>query len=241
MAISMSTARTYTMSVVILRMNPTIQLCSSSCQEICMMDDMPKKTDSKERMIAAARRLFREHGYLGTALSDVVTESAAPRGSIYFHFPGGKEELASEVTLLHASDRIADINRAAATTTTAAQLIEVFMGRERDDLVSSNYREGCAVAPIVIESTPASDVLSDAARRAFQDLITTLAARFTEKGLPHKRAVQLATNVWTSVEGALILSRVLHSPEPFDLAIAQLAATAGSEATAVTHRTRKGT
>ena len=59
-----------------------------------MMDDMPKKTDSKERMVAAARRLFREHGYLGTALSDVVTESAAPRGSIYFHFPGGKEELA---------------------------------------------------------------------------------------------------------------------------------------------------
>jgi TetR/AcrR family transcriptional repressor of lmrAB and yxaGH operons len=204
-----------------------------------MMDDMPKKTDSKERMVAAARRLFREHGYLGTALSDVVTESAAPRGSIYFHFPGGKEELASEVTLLHASDRIAHINRAAATTTTAAQLIEVFMGRERDELVASNYREGCAVAPIVIESTPASEVLSDASRRAFQDLITTLAARFTEKGLPHERAVQLATNVWTSVEGALILSRVLHSPEPFDLVIAQLAATADAEATAVTHHTRK--
>ena len=68
-----------------------------------MMNDMPKKTDTKERMIVAARRLFREHGYLGTALSDVVTESAAPRGSIYFHFPGGKEELATEVTLLHAS------------------------------------------------------------------------------------------------------------------------------------------
>jgi TetR/AcrR family transcriptional repressor of lmrAB and yxaGH operons len=191
-----------------------------------MMGDMPKKTDSKERMVVAARRLFREHGYLGTALSDVVTESAAPRGSIYFHFPGGKEELATEVTLLHASDRIAQINRAAAATTTAAQLIEVFMGRERDELVASDYREGCAVAPIVIESTPASDQLSDATRRAFQDLITTLAARFTEKGLPHERAVQLATNVWTSVEGALILSRVLRSPEPFEMAIALLTATA---------------
>ena len=196
------------------------------------MDDMPKKTDSKERMIAAARRLFREHGYLGTALSDVVTESAAPRGSIYFHFHGGKEELATEVTLLHASDRIADINRAAATTRTAAELIAAFIGRERDDLVASNYREGCAVAPIVIETTPASDVLSDVARRSFQDLITTLAARFTEKGLPNERAVQLATNVWTSVEGALILSRVLRTPEPFDLAIAQLTAAADAEATA---------
>ena len=186
------------------------------------MDDMPKKTDSKERMIAAARRLFREHGYFGTALSDVVSESSAPRGALYFHFPGGKEELASEVTLLHAADRIAHINRAAAAATTAAQLIEVFMGRERDDLVASGYREGCAVAPIVIESTPASDQLSDATRRAFQDLITTLAARFADKGLSQERAVELATNVWTSTEGALIVSRALRSPEPFDAAIALL-------------------
>jgi TetR/AcrR family transcriptional regulator, lmrAB and yxaGH operons repressor len=191
-----------------------------------MMNDMPKKSDSKDRMIAAARRLFREHGYLGTALSDVVTESAAPRGSIYFHFPGGKEELATEVTLLHAADRIAHINRAAAAATSAAQLIEVFMGRERDDLVASGYREGCAVAPVVIEATPASEQLSDAARRAFLDLIATLAARLTEKGLPHETAMQLATNVWTSVEGALIVSRVLRSPEPFDMAIAVLTAAA---------------
>ena len=193
---------------------------------------MPKKTDSKERMIAAARRLFREHGYLGTALSDVVAESSAPRGSIYFHFPGGKEELATEVTLLHASRRIADINRAAASTRTAAELISAFVGRERDDLVSSNYREGCAIAPIVIESTPASDQLSDATRRAFQDLISTLAARLTEKGLSHDRALRLATNVWSSVEGALILGRVLRSPEPFDMAIAQLTATAEADADA---------
>jgi TetR/AcrR family transcriptional regulator, lmrAB and yxaGH operons repressor len=197
-----------------------------------MMDDMPRKSDSKDRMIAAARRLFREHGYLGTALSDVITESAAPRGSMYFHFPGGKEELATEVTLLHAADAIAKINRAAAASRTAARLIAAFIGRERDDIVTSNYREGCAMAPIVIESTPASDHLSDATRHAFQDLITTLAARLTEKGLPHDRAVQLATNVWSSVEGALILSRVLRSPEPFDMAIALLTAAAQADADA---------
>ena len=195
---------------------------------------MPKRSDSKDRMIAAARRLFREHGYLGTALSDVIAESAAPRGSMYFHFPGGKEELASEVILLHAADVIARINRAAAATSTAGQLIETFMGRERDDLISSDYREGCAMAPIAIESTPTSAQLSDANRRAFQDLITTLAARLTEKNVPVSRATQLATNVWSSVEGALILSRVLRNPEPFDMAIAQLAATADTEAGAPT-------
>jgi TetR/AcrR family transcriptional regulator, lmrAB and yxaGH operons repressor len=197
-----------------------------------MMDDMPKKSDSKDRMITAARRLFREHGYLGTALSDVVTASAAPRGSIYFHFPGGKEELAGEVILLHAADHITNINRAAAATATAGQLIEAFMGRERDELISSDYRQGCAMAPIAIEATPASAQLSDANHRAFQDLITTLAARLTEKNVPASRATQLATNVWSSVEGALILSRVLRTPQPFDMAIAQLSATADTEANA---------
>jgi TetR/AcrR family transcriptional regulator, lmrAB and yxaGH operons repressor len=197
-----------------------------------MMDDMPKKTDSKERMVAAARRLFRERGYLGTALSDVVTQSATPRGSIYFHFPGGKEELAGEVVLLHAGDHIAHINRAVAATSTAGELIAALIGRIRDELISSNYREGCAIAPLVIESVSASDQLSDATRRGFRDVVATLAARLTEKNVPASRATQLATHAWTSVEGALILGRVLRSPEPFDLAIAQLTATADAEANA---------
>lgn len=188
------------------------------------MGDMPKRSDSKERMIAAARRLFREHGYFGTALSDVVAESSAPRGSLYFHFPGGKEELATEVALLHSADAIAHINRAAGTTGTAAELIAAFLGRPRDELIASDYREGCAVAPIVIESTPASAQLTDTARRGFQDLIATLAARLNEKGIPESQARQLALNAVTAMEGALILSRVLRSPEPFDAAIAELAA-----------------
>jgi TetR/AcrR family transcriptional regulator, lmrAB and yxaGH operons repressor len=197
-----------------------------------MVSDMPRRSDSKDRMITAARRLFREHGYLGTALSDVVTESAAPRGSVYFHFPGGKEELATEVTLLHAADAIAHTNRAAAATKTAAQLIEAFMRRFRDELVSSHYREGCAIAPIVMESIPASAQLGDVTRRAFQDVITTLAARLTEKNVPHHRAARLATNAVTSMEGALILGRVLRSPEPFNIATAELAAAAEAAAEA---------
>ncbi|MCV7408243.1 TetR family transcriptional regulator [Mycobacterium florentinum] len=191
---------------------------------------MPKRSDSKDRMIVAARRLFREHGYFGTALSDVVAQSSAPRGSLYFHFPGGKEELATEVALAHSADAIAHINRAAGTTSTAAELIAAFLGRPRDEIMASDYREGCAVAPIVIESTPASAQLTDTARRGFQDVVATLAARLAEKGLPETRARQLALNAVTAMEGALILSRALRSPEPFDAAIAELTASADAAA-----------
>jgi TetR/AcrR family transcriptional repressor of lmrAB and yxaGH operons len=183
-------------------------------------------------MLDASAELFRAQGYHATGLTQIMEAGKAPKGSLYFHFPGGKEELASEVTLLHAGDHIAHINRAAATTATAAQLIDAFITRIRDELVASNYREGCAMAPIVLETTPASEQLSDTTRRGFADMIATLAARLTEKNVPASRATQLATQAWTSVEGALILSRVLHSPEPFDLAVAQLAATAETEANA---------
>ena len=197
-----------------------------------MLGDMVPRSDSKARMITAARRLFREHGYLGTALSDVIAESAAPRGSLYFHFPGGKEELATEVGLHHAADCIAHINRVAGNTDTAAQFIGNFMSRFRDEIVASSYREGCAIAPIVIECTPASTPLSDATRRSFGDIIATFTARLEEKNLPSEHARNLATLAVTTVQGALILSRTLRTPEPFDTAIAFLTASAQDVAAA---------
>jgi TetR/AcrR family transcriptional repressor of lmrAB and yxaGH operons len=61
-------------------------------------------------------------------------------------------------------------------------------------------------------------------------VIATLAARLTEKNIPHTRATQLATHTVISMEGAFIVSRVLRSPEPFNTAIAELTAHAQAAA-----------
>jgi Bacterial regulatory proteins, tetR family len=55
-------------------------------------------------------RPFREHGYLGTALSDVITESGAPRGSLYFHFRGGRRAL-GDITATLTADRTTRIRQ----------------------------------------------------------------------------------------------------------------------------------
>jgi AcrR family transcriptional regulator len=173
-------------------------------------------------MVAAARRLFRERGYNGTALSDVLVESDAPRGSVYYHFPGGKEEIAAEVTVLHAHKTVATIDRAAETATTAAELIEAVVTELRDELVASDYRQGCAVAPIVLEATLSSPALHAAAQRGFSNVITTLARHLSALDIAEDRAVALATHTVVSFEGALILSKVMRSPDAFDAAIAGL-------------------
>ena len=54
---------------------------------------MAKADDSKGKTLTAAAKLFRQQGYHGTALHDILAAGGAPRGSLYFHFPKGKEEI----------------------------------------------------------------------------------------------------------------------------------------------------
>ena len=54
--------------------------------------------DTRTRMLEATARLLRQRGYHGTSLNDILAASGAPRGSLYFHFPGGKDQLVIEVT-----------------------------------------------------------------------------------------------------------------------------------------------
>src|ERR1700683_5728822 len=53
----------------------------------------------RERMVRSAAQLIRRQGVSGTGMREIVTEAAAPRGSLQHYFPGGKEELVSEALL----------------------------------------------------------------------------------------------------------------------------------------------
>ena len=51
---------------------------------------------SRDAFLRATARLLRRQGYGATAVSEIVARSGAPKGSLYFHFPDGKEQLAVE-------------------------------------------------------------------------------------------------------------------------------------------------
>lgn len=54
----------------------------------------PSTHATKNRLIETAARLFREQGYHGTGLTEILRESHTPKGSLYHHFPAGKADLA---------------------------------------------------------------------------------------------------------------------------------------------------
>ena len=55
---------------------------------------MPAPLLDKEELVARVSAVFREHGYDGTSLARLQEATGLGRGSLYHHFPGGKEEMA---------------------------------------------------------------------------------------------------------------------------------------------------
>src|ERR1700677_339161 len=93
---------------------------------------MGQRSDAKVKMVAAARQLIRERGYHATALSDVVQRSAAPRGSLYYHFPDGKGQMAAEAADSHARQHVEEINRVAGSSSSAEELVRGYLDLARE-------------------------------------------------------------------------------------------------------------
>ena len=176
---------------------------------------MPRRTDSRSRMISAAAELFRQRGYHATTFSDVVHESGAPRGSTYFHFPGGKQELAREA-IAGAGDEMEELVDEAARHagdpgSLVRALAQIFAGRfER-----SGYQGGCPIATMVLELAPRDEEFSAGFDSVFARWRAALVTRFEALGLAPERSAALADLTISALEGALILSRAARSTEPF--------------------------
>jgi AcrR family transcriptional regulator len=155
----------------------------------------------------------------------VLEASGAPRGSLYHHFPGGKEELVL-AALRAASDRAMDVlNRLEGRP--ATDIAHTFFELWRMVLSKSNFEAGCSVVAVTIASD--APALLEQSAEIFRTWRTRLAELLTEGGVPAERALALSATLIAASEGAVILSRAERSFEPFDLvAESQLIAVRGA-------------
>jgi len=183
---------------------------------------MPRRTDSRSRMLHAAAELFRQRGYHATTFSDVVRDSGAPRGSTYFHFPGGKQQLAREA-IARAGDEMEErVDEAARHADDPASLVRALAQTVASRLERSGYQSGCAIATMVLELAPRDEEFSADFDRAFARWRAALVTRFEALGTAPGRAAALASLTISAFEGAMVLSRAARSTEPFNTTIEAL-------------------
>jgi TetR/AcrR family transcriptional repressor of lmrAB and yxaGH operons len=177
---------------------------------------MPRRTDTRSKMIHAAAELFRQRGYHATTFSEVVRDSGAPRGSTYFHFPGGKAELAREA-IARAGDEVEDMtDEAARHADDPASLVRAMAQILTSRLERSGYQSGCAIATMVLELAPRDEEFSADFNNVFARWRAALVARFEPLGIAPGRAAALADLTISAFEGAAVLSRAARSTEPFN-------------------------
>jgi AcrR family transcriptional regulator len=169
-------------------------------------------SDSRKRMIQSAALLFRENGYSGTGFRDVIEHSGAPRGSIYHHFPGGKEELAADTVAWAAAVIERRIERAAQNGNPIVAL-GLFVDAWREVLEDSNFRAGCPIVAVAAEADAGSKATAAAAAAfaRWQDLI---ASALLDAGVSRTDARRLATLVVAAIEGAILLCRARRDIRP---------------------------
>lgn len=179
-------------------------------------------------MIVSAALLVREKGARATSIDDVLQHSGAPRGSVYHHFPGGRDELLLEATRYAGGFVRAALEGGPAGDPLAA--LDAFLAGYRTSLIDHDFRPGCPVAAIAIEAPePGGEDLIGAAAEAFADWERAIAGWLTIAGVDATRAAELATVVLASLEGALILCRARRDIAPFDVVHQQLRDLIGRE------------
>ncbi|MGE2719845.1 TetR/AcrR family transcriptional regulator [Mycolicibacterium celeriflavum] len=163
-------------------------------------------------MIQSAALLFRENGYSGTGFRDVVAHSGAPRGSIYHHFPGGKEQLAAE-TVAWAADVIERRIQRATQGGDPIAALDMFVESWREILEDNDFRAGCPVVAVAAEAD-AGSAATEAAAQAFTRWQDALARSLLDAGVGRADARRLATLVVAGVEGAILLCRARRDIRP---------------------------
>jgi AcrR family transcriptional regulator len=159
-------------------------------------------------MVVSAALLMRERGARATSLDAVLEHSAAPRGSIYHHFPGGREQLLREA--VEYAGRYVE-RRLQRGDDPLAALDELF-DEYCTNLVATDFRAGCPVVAVAVESD-----LRDDAKAAFERWHRALASGLERLGIASPRADELAVMTLASFEGALILARAYRVTEPLEL------------------------
>jgi len=183
---------------------------------------MRKGEETRARLVQTARRLFESQGYTATGLQQLLAESKTPRGSFYFHFPGGKEDVAAAVVQAHAeaySDGLDAIFEQAPDALSAAEASLDLLGAQ---VTQSGCRAGCPVGAITLEMANQSEALRTLTRAAFDRWRQQISLRLQAEGHAPAQADTTARALLCAIEGALLLCRAYADRGPLDDVRAQL-------------------
>jgi TetR/AcrR family transcriptional regulator, lmrAB and yxaGH operons repressor len=170
---------------------------------------------TRSRLLDATVDLLRAKGPAATGTAEILDLAAAPRGSFYYHFPAGKDQLVGEAVARAAAATAAAVEDALRRDgLTLPERIEYLIEQIAVEQLELDFRLGCAVGATALESGSLTPSLRLAVEDGFTTWTTALAEHFAAEGIRADRAAALADGVVAAMEGATMLARARRDVTP---------------------------
>ncbi len=169
----------------------------------------------RERFIETTCTLLELQGYNATGINQIIRESGAPRGSLYYYFPAGKDQLTAEA-LNHVSDLILErIRTNLEAVEDPAEAVRAFILKVAHSVEATGYQAGGPITTVALETASTHETLREVCRAIYADWQQAFAEKL-QTALPEARARRLAQVIIAALEGGILLSRTERSPEPLE-------------------------
>lgn len=176
---------------------------------------MGKRTDTRERMVASAALLLREHGVQGTSVPKVLEHSGAPRGSVAHHFPGGKTELIQDAVSWAGGLATAALEASVNRGDSASETFSMMCAFYRQALVDTDFAAGCPVGAAA-QTSSEDPIVRAAVKHSFDDWRRVMADSIGKSPRLRDQADDLAVVCVASIEGALLIVQADRSTDALD-------------------------
>ena len=166
--------------------------------------------NTRERLVEAMSSSLRRRGYGSTAMKDILAEAEATAGSMYHHFPDGKEQLASaavsEVGRSNTEGLVAIIEGAPSVAEAAVAFYRALI----EDMESSEFRSGCPIGVPATEIAFVLDGVREASAEVFASWVDVISTGLEREGWDPDQAERAARFAVSASEGASTLARATH-------------------------------
>ena len=186
-----------------------VQKTSETCPDATPAS---KRGGTRKKMLISAAEVMRERGAAGVTIDAVLARSGAPRGSVYHHFPEGRNQILLEA-LRYAGDSITEIIDDAADRGPRI-LVRKFVEYWEHRLFDGGFNAGCPVVAAALASGDDEPQLCSDAGAILGRWCTALTRAFVSDGFSGADAASLSVTSIAALEGAIMLCRSTQSAVP---------------------------
>ncbi|MEV5837022.1 TetR/AcrR family transcriptional regulator [Nocardia sp. NPDC052112] len=178
---------------------------------------------TRERIRTAMAELMRRQGYGVTTVKQVSELAQAPMGSLYHHFPEGKQQIAAEALRAAGAAYIQLLPLLFDPHEDLRAAVPAAFAEAAEQMERAGWVNMCPVVTIAGEIADSEPALREVAAEVVNLWVRECTDYFTRRGLDPAEARRFGFALLSALEGAFILSRTLHSTEPLRAAGQSLA------------------